>query len=278
MPRTFLPRRPPRRRAEGPGRPSGAARGGENRTREHERALLAVCGPAAVAALFDSDPGRVLRLFFEPRLARDMDAACRVLATSRKPYRAVGADELAHIAGTAHHGGAVAVARPKPLLSLPDDPGFAARWARDGRPLVILDGIGNPHNLGAIARSAAYFGIQRLILADRPEQALPSAASYRVAEGGLDRLELFRAPLPAAFAALKEGYRIVGTALGSSVPPTALRRDRPVALVFGNEEQGIERAVLAACDTVVTIPGSGRVQSLNVAAAAAVLLYVLTAP
>jgi TrmH RNA methyltransferase len=244
----------------------------------HERDLLHVCGLAAVAALFASDAARVERLFFEPRLARDLANARRMLAKTRKPYREVEADELARIAGTARHGGVVAVARPKPLLAL--DPKLAAGWVRDGRALLILDGVGNPHNLGAIVRSAAYFGVRRIVLADRPDQALPSAASYRVAEGALDRVILYRAPLSTALPALKRSYRIVGTALGHGLPLAELRRDRPVALILGNEESGVDPATLALCDTVVTIPGvplpgSEQLQSLNVAAAAAVLFYAL---
>jgi len=276
MPRTSSPPKAPRRRADG-GRQAGGGRAPPPRVpageRPHERDLLCVCGLAAVEALFRSDPGRVERLFFEPRLARALALPRRVLAKTRKPYREVEADELARIAGTMRHGGVVAVARPKPPLPL--DPRLAAGWARDLRPLVILDGIGNPHNLGAIVRSAVYFGVARILLAERPDQALPSAASYRIAEGTLDRVTLFRAPLPAVLPVLKRFYRIVGTALEGGVPLADLPRDRPVALVLGNEESGVDPATLALCDMVVTIPGSGQMQSLNVAAAAAVLLYAL---
>jgi RNA methyltransferase, TrmH family len=86
---------------------------------------------------------------------------------------------------------------------------------------------------------------------------------------------LYRAPLAAALPALKGAYRIVGTALRGGVPLGQLPRDRPVALVLGNDENGVDPATLALCDTVATIPGGGPVQSLNAAAAAAVLLYAL---
>ncbi len=269
MPRTSLPRKAPRRRADDRPRADTPAH-----PRVHERDLICVCGLAAVEALFQRDPARIERLFFEPRLARALAAARRALARTHKPYREAEADELARIAGTPRHGGVVAVARPKPLLAL--DPKLAAGWARDGRALLILDGIGNPHNLGAIVRSAAYFGVARIILAERPDQALPSAASYRIAEGALDRVMLYRAPLMTALPQLKRFYRIVGTAPADGVALGQLPRDRPVALILGNEETGVDPAILALCDTVVTIPGSFQVQSLNVAAAAAVLFYALT--
>jgi TrmH RNA methyltransferase len=243
-----------------------------------------------VQALFARDPARVERLFFEERLADALAGARRVMAQTRKPYREVASEELARVAGTVRHGGVVAVARPRPLL--PFDPKLAADWARENRPLLILDGIGNPHNLGAVLRSAAYFGVARVLLAERPEQAVPSASSYRTAEGALEYLRLYRAPLPEALGALRGGgFRVVGTAPGRAIPLAEFRKagsrnGRPVALVLGNEERGVDPATLALCDVVamipgVTIPGAtplggGGVQSLNVAAAAAILLYVLS--
>lgn len=240
--------------------------------RVHERELLHVCGLAAVNALFARNPGRVERLFFEERLAAAAIPARQALARSRKPYRKVEAAELARIAGTVHHGGIVAIARPQPIAPL--DPDQAKGWARDGAPLLILDGIANPHNLGAIARSAAFFGIARIVLAERPDQALPSDASYRVAEGGLDCVNLFRAALPDALPQLKPAYRVVAAApRGGAMPRPG---GPPTALVLGNEESGVSPPVLAACDAVVAIPGSGGVESLNVGVAAGILLYLAT--
>jgi TrmH RNA methyltransferase len=234
--------------------------------------LLHVCGLAAVAALLARNPGRIERLFFEERLAGELTPARQLLARSRKPYRKVEAAELARIAGTMHHGGVVAIAQPQPIAAL--DPTVAAGWARDGAPLLVLDGIANPHNLGAIARSAAFFGIERIVLADRPDQALPSDASYRIAEGGLDSLSLYRADLPKALPQLKPAYRILGGAPGGERMPRA--GGAPAALVLGNEETGLSPAVRAVCDAVVAVPGSGRVESLNVGVAAGILLYLVT--
>ena len=240
----------------------------------HERELLRICGLAAVRALFDRDPGRVERLFFEPALRGELDAACRALARARKPYRQVDGAALARIAGTVLHGGIVAIARPRPLVDL--DPEAARGWAGDGKPLLVLDGIGNPHNLGAIARSAAFFGLARIVLADRPDQALPSDAAHRVAEGGLEYVALYRARLPAALHVLRRAYRILGTSLVGGSTEIGPSGGRPVALILGNEKSGLEAATLALCDDVVRIPGGGNVQSLNVASAAAILIYLLT--
>src|SRR5437764_5982416 len=257
--------------------PFGASAMREGQSRPpHSRQVLRICGLAAVAALFERDSRRVERLFFEDRVKGEVGPYCRTLAHARKPYRQVDKAELARIAGTPLHGGVVAIAAPQPLADF--DRNAARIWAKNGKPLLILDGIGNPHNLGAIARSAAFFGLERMVLADRPDQALPSDASYRVAEGGLEQLDLQRAPFPAALFEMRPAYRVIGTALGHGPAPDRLEGGPPVALIFGNEETGLDPATIAACDQIWSIPGSGRVQSLNVAAAAAILLYLLTRP
>jgi TrmH RNA methyltransferase len=74
---------------------------------------------------------------------------------------------------------------------------------------------------------------------------------------------------------LRRVYRVIGTVLGKGTS-TIERGARPLALVLGNEETGVAAHTITACDDIVTIPGSGRVQSLNVAAAAAILIYDLT--
>jgi RNA methyltransferase, TrmH family len=236
--------------------------------------LLRICGLAAVRALFERAPGRVERMFFKPQLGADLAAFCDMLGGVGKPYRQADEATLARVGGTVRHGGVVAVALPQPIGAF--DAQAPPLWARDGKPILVLDGVGNPHNLGAIARSAAFFGMERVVLADRAEQAFPSDASYRIAEGGLDHLSLYQARLPAAFPLLRRAYRIVGAApLGRAGPPE-LGGARPSALVFGNEETGLEPETLAACDALATIPGGGRIQSLNVAAAAAILIYLAT--
>jgi TrmH RNA methyltransferase len=269
----MTPRRPAEpRRPRRPGPPRAAPARGEER-RGHAGPppdLVRIAGLPAVRALFETDPDAVLRLFFDARTAPLVGDLAERLARARRPYRLVGADELAKVAGTQMHGGVVAVTPARPVPAF--DPAAAAR---DGRPLLVLDGVGNPHNLGAVARTAAFFGLGGLVLSGHPAQALPSEAAHRVSEGGLLRIGAWRAdPLVPALRALRPAFRVVGTALEGArdfrgFPPGG----PPVAVVLGNEEEGLGKATLAACDEVVRLPGAGRVQSLNVAATAAVLAW-----
>ncbi|HYH38082.1 MAG TPA: RNA methyltransferase [Azospirillum sp.] len=279
MPKPPAPRNPAPARTRRPAAPL-SQRPHAPHPEEH-RKLFRVAGLAAVSALFEREPERVERLFFDERLKDAVGAFCQRLARARRPYRMVDGDELARVAGTAMHGGVVALIEPRPVPAF--DPEAARRWAADKRPLLVLDGVGNPHNLGAIVRTAAFFGFPRLILSDHPAQALPSEAGYRVAEGGFEWLEVYRAErFATALKRLKGAYRVVGTALSPHArTPAALapgKDGRPVALVLGNEEEGLPPATLAACDEVVMIPGSGHVQSLNVAATAAILIHALASP
>src|SRR5262249_57986291 len=131
--------------------------------------------------------------------------------------RAEGAEPLA---GPVLLGGGAGLGGPRLLPVL--DLAKAADWARGSEPLLLLDGIGNPHNLGAIVRTAAFFGLPRIVLSDHPAQAGPSDASYRVAEGGLEHVELYRAqrfvPL---LQHLRRSYRVVAAAAERGEPPSA---------------------------------------------------------
>jgi TrmH RNA methyltransferase len=237
---------------------------------------LKIAGLPAVAALFKREPERALRLFYEDRMVPKVGGFCAQLAKLRRPYRLVEAEELARVAGTVLHGGVVAVAEPRPAPLF--DAEEARAWAKAGQPLFILDGVGNPHNLGAIARTLAFLGFRHLLLSDHPAQAGLSDAAYRVAEGGLEYLSLHRVHnLPSALRRIASDFRVVGTALGKGgVSLETLPDDpRPVALVLGNEEDGLPPATLAACEAVLTLRGSGTVQSLNVSTTAAILAYAL---
>jgi TrmH RNA methyltransferase len=253
------------------------ARGSRSAPRGETRKLLRVAGLPAVAALFAAAPERIDRLFFDARLKPEVGLFCAELARRRKPYREVEPEDLARLAGSVLHGGILALAQPRPVAEF--DLVRAATWATDGRLLLILDGIGNPHNLGAIVRTAAFFGIPRVVISDHPEQAGPSDASYRVAEGGMEHVELYRAHhFAKALRGLRHSHRVIGAAAENGKPIAAISTgDKPTALVLGNEQHGLPRDTQRGCDELVTIPGSGSVQSLNVAATAAILIYALAA-
>lgn len=255
-----------------------AAAGSRSGPARHDE--LKLCGLAAVKARFARDPGSIKRLFFDHATGQRVGLMCKALAQQKKIYRQVESAELEKIAGSIHHGGIVAVVYTPPLKTVDaDDP---ARWAKRGEAILVLDRIGNAHNLGAIARTAAFFGVARIVIPDHPSAARPSDSAHRVAEGGFEHLEVWLATDLVVLARdlASAGYDVVGAATRGGRPDAPREKGgprKPLALFLGNEEHGLAPEVLAACSRLVTIPGSGKVESLNVSVAAAVLLWELVA-
>jgi TrmH RNA methyltransferase len=241
---------------------------------------LRICGLSAVRARFARDPDSILRLFFDYETGRKVGVISKVLAQKKKIYRCVEAAELEKVAGTVHHGGIVAVVAAKPLPEA--KAADAQSWAKRREPLLLLDRIGNAHNLGAIARTAAFFGVPRVLLPEDAGAAKPNDAAYRVAEGGLESVEVWRVARTAEFVRTlaMAGYDVVGAATRGGRPDAGTKRGpeaKPLALVLGNEEHGLAPDVATACTRLLTIPGRGDVESLNVSVAAAVLMWELFA-
>ena len=237
---------------------------------------LNVCGWQAVSTLFARHPAEVRRLFFDAPTGRRAGEFCSLLAQAKKVYRQVEPAELEKIAGSMHHGGIVAVIGERPMLKVTRE--VLETWGRTKSPLLLLDRVGNANNLGAIVRTAAFFGVKAVIVPDHPAQAMPGEAAYRVAEGGMEFVDFYRVPsLPGLCADLQRHYFLIGTSLrGNQLSPAAAKErgwPRPPAVILGNEEKGISPEVAARCDRLVKIPGADSVESLNVSAAAAVLCW-----
>lgn len=241
---------------------------------------LKLCGLAAVRARFARDPGSIKRLYFDHATGKRVGVICKVLAQHKKIYRQVEPTELEKISGTLHHGGIVAVVDETPLRIVTS--AEIARWAARRETLLLLDRVGNAHNLGALARTAAFFGIPRLIVPDNPAAARPTDAAHRVAEGGLEHVEVWLTKdlVTLARELAAAGYDVVGAATRGGRPDsksTSSIARKPLALALGNEEHGLAPEIAAVCTRLVTIPGSGKVESLNVSVAGAILLWELAA-
>ena len=145
------------------------------------------------------------------------------------------------------------------------------------RPIVVLDRVTDPQNVGAVLRAAAAFDVRAVIVPDRhaPQE---SGALAKAASGALDIVPLVRVTnLARALASLKTlGYWVVGLDRAAAVSIAGGAPDGPVALVLGAEGAGLRRLTRDGCDVTVRLPISDAVESLNVAAAAAVALYALT--
>ena len=138
---------------------------------------------------------------------------------------------------------------------------------------IWLDGVGNPHNFGAILRSAAHFGATGVLLSKESTLTLSGAAA-RVAEGGAEALPIVRlGRSDNAIAQLQSaGFSVAATTVRGGQSLYATRLPERLVLLMGAEQSGVDAALAQAATIRLLIPGSGAVESLNVASATSVLL------
>lgn len=232
---------------------------------------LRLYGWNAVQALFEHRPQALRKLYLTESLIPRMQPVLKWCVANRVGYRVVEDGDLNKLAATTHHEGLVADVLRAPMLEL--DEWLATLPA--GAPVLALwlDGVGNPHNFGAILRSAAHFGVAGLLLPPGSTLALSGAAA-RVAEGGAESVPLVRLPeLPEAMAQLRAaGLSLAATLVEGGDDLFASALPSRLVYVMGAEGEGMDRELAQDCDHQVSIPGTGVVESLNVASATAVLL------
>ena len=238
--------------------------------RERRDAELRLYGLNAVRAVFVKRPQAIRKLYLAEARIPQLQPLLKWCVANRVGYRVVEEGDLHKLAASAHHEGVVAEVlreEPQPLTAwlreLPDGP-QCALW---------LDGVGNPHNLGAILRSAAHFGVSAVLLPKSSTLALSGAAA-RVAEGGAEAVPFVRLGRDDnAIAQLHgAGFALAATVVRGGSDLFKAQLPQRLVYVLGAEGEGMSAELAAACDLRLSIPGSGAVESLNVASATAVLL------
>ena len=226
-----------------------------------------IYGANAVAATFAQRPDQIVRVYVDVDRVDAFRPLLKDAAARRIAYKVVAADEVAAFAASRHHEGICVLARaPRSGLK---------RWSdRVGEApcLVALDAVQNPHNLGAIARSAAHFGAAAILRNEHDGRW--TGAAFRTAEGGAEFVDRVAVrDLVDALGALRDaGYGIVGLSARARERLYDAPLSGPTVLVLGNEGVGLGRDVRRVLTHSVSLPGTGYVDSLNVSNAAAVAL------
>jgi len=224
---------------------------------------------AAEAAL--ANPRRIIHEILLTHEAQDALAAKRI-ALPQAPHivERIRLDQLCE-RDAVHQGIAL---RTEPLEPLTIDDALL----RPG-PILVLDQVTDPRNIGAILRSAAAFGAAALLLQDRntPQE---SGALAKAASGALDSIPMLReVNLSRALSALQNaGLWVVGLDAGGTTLNGQSFKGRRVALVLGAEGAGLRRLTRESCDEIASVHMPGDMESLNVSNAAAVALYELVRP
>jgi len=190
------------------------------------------------------------------------------------PVRFEDRAQVDRLAGTSQHQGVVAFVAAKKMLGLEDLlAGASAADAGKGL-LVLLDGVEDPHNLGAIVRTALAAGADGVVIPERRAAPLTEAVE-RASAGALAHLPVARVTnLVRAMEKLKEaGYWLVGLDERAAKGYTEVDFTQPTAVVLGGEGKGLHELTRKRCDFLVSIPTTGPVRSLNVSVAAGIVLF-----
>jgi 23S rRNA (guanosine2251-2'-O)-methyltransferase len=264
------------RSSTGPNATVGGGPGQERTTRNGPKtraagsAELVVGRNAVLESLRAGVPATALHV--GPRLDADerIGEAVMLAADAGIPVVEAGRAELDRISAGAVHQGLALRVRPYKYLH-PDDLSAAS----DLPLIVALDGVTDPRNLGAVARSVAAFGGQGVLVPARRSAGVTSGA-WKASAGALARVPVAQASnLAAALSAYQEaGLFVVGLAADGSTEVSDLElADSPLVLVVGSEGRGLSRLIAQRCDVLARIPMPGRAESLNAGVAAGIALY-----
>ena len=221
-----------------------------------QRHVLRICATRETAARLQDD---LRDSGVAAATTADLEIVAREEITRRLPSGAV-------------HQGVLAAVAPLPEVFLGDLIAAAGEQAT----LVVLDQVTDPHNAGAILRSAEAFGASAIVTTDRhtPEE---TGTLAKAASGALERVPLVRVTnLARALRELKDsGFWILGLSERGTVDLREARPGNRIAVVLGAEGEGLRRLTEENCDLLVRLPMQGAMPSLNVSNAAAIVLYEL---
>ncbi|MFM2484782.1 23S rRNA (guanosine(2251)-2'-O)-methyltransferase RlmB [Celerinatantimonas yamalensis] len=230
-------------------------------------------GLHAVQAVLERHPERVIDLAVLQ--GRDDARLHTVLALAYQmglSVQQMSRKALDERADDTHHQGVVAKVKASPELNEQDLPALIAEHATP--LLLVLDGVTDPHNLGACLRNADAAGVVAVIVPKDKSAAL-SATARKVAVGAAENVPLVTVTNLARTLKLlqKQGVWVVGTAGEAQQLIYDCQLQGPIALVMGAEGQGMRRLTRETCDELVKLPMAGSVSSLNVSVAAGICLF-----
>jgi 23S rRNA (guanosine2251-2'-O)-methyltransferase len=199
-----------------------------------------------------------------------VEAVVQLARSKSVPVRFEERSQIDRLAGTREHQGIAALAAAKPALELED---LLAAKTPQGL-LVLLDGIEDPHNLGAIVRTALAAGAHGVVIPERRAVGLTDTVE-RASAGALAHLPVARVKnLVRAMEEMKEaGYWLIGLDERAEKKYTEADFSGQVGIVLGSEGEGLHELTRKRCDFLVSIPTSGPVRALNVSVAAGVVLF-----
>jgi RNA methyltransferase, TrmH family len=265
--------RPPPRIKSVYGMPRGKTKPSGDELRAQRARELRIYGMNAVLAVFADRPDAIRKIYYEKRQALALQEIIHYCEKERIGFREVEREDLEKIAQTTHHEGVVAEITRISTFAM--QPWLRGLPKNSSEVILLLDGIGNPHNFGALLRSAAHFGVAAVLLPADAGLAL-SATAYRIAEGAAERVDIVTLDedIDEDLVSLQQaGFVLAATHVRTGALAGGVAMPARVVLCMGSETQGVSPSWMQRAKLQLQIPGSGCVESLNVAVATAVLLY-----
>lgn len=236
----------------------------ENNLYKKKKEEILYCGVHTCQAVFKQRKNDIIKVYLVKDLVKEFGELLKFCSTKKIAYRIVENKDLEKLTDSTHHEGIAVltkIIKPKSFTELSAD-----------SPILWLDGVVNPHNIGTMMRIMAHFGWQNLIISGTKTAISPAAA--RMSEGGCEFVKLYGINSAKEFVlwAKKNGYKIVGTSSHCKQSVYEYPMQKKIVFVVGQEADGISKEVMQLLDESLIIPGTGNVESLNVSVAGGIFL------
>ncbi|MCX7829158.1 MAG: 23S rRNA (guanosine(2251)-2'-O)-methyltransferase RlmB [Thermanaerothrix sp.] len=235
-----------------------------------------VYGKNPVLSLLEGDGGCIKLFILKGRKDPFRDKVLRLCQTKGIPFQELDPEALDRIAGSSVHQGFVARVSPVKVLSMEDLINMVVSLdAAKPLNILVLDHVEDPHNLGAMIRTAEAAGIFAVLIPSR-RGALPTGTVVKCSAGAALRMPMVMiGNVSQAIRDIKDrlGLWVIGIEANGERSIFEAAMPRRIALVVGSEGKGLGRVVASSCDEVLRIPMLGRTGSLNVSVAAALAMY-----
>lgn len=248
-------------------------RHGENRKvpTPRKNIEMKICGIHACLMAFEKRPQDIVRVYLTEDNLKQFSKVLKYCVNNKLAYRVLSNEELTKVSESNHHEGVCYLIKKLPSLSLHDYLNSQSSVDKN-MCIVALEKVQNPHNLGAVMRVCANFGVNAILVSNA--EAAISGATFRTSEGGAEFAKIITTDNfeKAVHLLRANNYKILTTS--SHVGKSIFEEKIPekIVIIFGSESNGLTDNLLRSGDKIVKIPSTGNVESLNIACATSIIL------
>jgi len=230
---------------------------------------MKIIGYNACQMVFQKRPQDIAKIFLTEENVKKFSAVLKMCAAKKISYKITAEEDLERVSGSLHHEGVCFYVKKKTIASHEH---FLTKNREKKVCVVALENVDNPHNIGAIMRVCANFGVRAILL--KKASTFQNSAVFRTAEGGGEWVDLIDCPdvMDAVLDFRKNGFKVFTTSSHVGRPPHKVVFPEKTLLVFGSERFGLSQDLLKKGDAILSIPSTGHVESLNVSCAASIIL------